>query len=596
MNRILIQNGTVIDGSGAPGFVADVLIGDGRILKIGPKLGDRPDCAGAEIIDAAGKLVMPGFINMHSHADCSAAMYPNMESTLGQGVTTEFTGHCGLGVAPIKEHWLYMFPEKKAFRQVNPEPIGGINPYGAYIVPAERMRPAFERAYGQKLDWTTFGEFLDHLRRVRTGANLATVAGQAHIRLQAMGLDYKRPATEEEIRAMEDSLEEAMDGGALGLGLGLDYHPGLYASREELLRLMTLVARRGGIVTAHTRMRPNDYYQHKANVYESYREFMELGLESGARIHISHISNAFEVTPKDDAMEKKGVRRTLALLEQYREQGLSVTWDVIPYGAFGPFHYPMAASMFQPYVEQCGGVTAFAEVLKVGNYRQLIAEEIRGGNHASRGIFTRFNPKGDPEWDTRQRFTRTKDETLVGKTIREAAEGRDSLDFLLNLLAEDPQASIIQLSRRPEHTPDRDEFVEQQDATIGLDTWTFDYDACLNEEGMPLECGSPATYEGMTAFLEREKARGVSVETTVQKLTSNAARCLGLTDRGLIREGYAADLLVVDYDHFSACQCLADPRHGARGLDYVIVGGQVAVRQKIHTHVRSGRILQAEKG
>ncbi|MBR7148360.1 MAG: amidohydrolase family protein, partial [Firmicutes bacterium] len=140
MSTILIKNGTVVDGSGACAYEADILIKGDTIAAIGQGLENQPELAGeiasADIIDAGGKTITPGFINMHSHADCSIAMYPNMESSLGQGITTEFAGHCGLGVAPIQKHWLYMFPEKKAYTRVNPEPIGGINPYGAYIVPA----------------------------------------------------------------------------------------------------------------------------------------------------------------------------------------------------------------------------------------------------------------------------------------------------------------------------------------------------------------------------------------------------------------------------------------------------------------------------
>ena len=126
----LLRGGTVVDGTGSPPFQADVCIRDGVIDAVGPDL-SAPE--GAQVMDAAGKLITPGFINMHSHSDCSAAMYPNMESTLGQGITTEFAGHCGLGVAPVQHSWLYMFPEKKAFTKVMPEPPGGINPYNAYL-------------------------------------------------------------------------------------------------------------------------------------------------------------------------------------------------------------------------------------------------------------------------------------------------------------------------------------------------------------------------------------------------------------------------------------------------------------------------------
>ena len=595
MSTILIKNGTVVDGSGAPAYEADILIKGDTIAAIGRGLENRTelvdDIASADIIDAAGKTITPGFINMHSHADCSIAMYPNMESSLGQGITTEFAGHCGLGVAPIQKHWLYMFPEKKAYTRVNPEPIGGINPYGAYIVPAEAMRPAFKEAYGEELDWTTYGEFLDHMRRVGIGANVATVCGQSLIRLQAMGLDYKRPATEEEICAQEEMLREAMDGGALGLGLGLDYQPSLYASHEELVRLMAVVKERGGIVTAHTRHVPNDYYGREINFYEGLKEFLELGLETGAKIHVSHIQNAYPASPETEEMAKAGVEQTLALLEEYRQKGVAVTWDVIPHRAFGPFHYPMVAGMFQPYVEQCGSVERFSQMLRIGNYRDIIETEIRNGNHASRGVFTRFNPKANPNWDLGQKFTKVKDPALLGKTIREAANGQDSLKFLLDLMAEDPYACIIQLNRQPETTPERDAFVARDEAAIGLDIWSFDYDACLNPEGLPLECGSPATYQGLGYFLEDEIAKGESLEGTIRKLTGNAAAYIGLSDRGLLREGYKADVLVIDFEHFSACERLYDPRCGINGLDYVIVGGQVAVCKGEHTHVRSGCIL-----
>lgn len=585
MQDILLKNGTIVDGSGAAPYTADVLISSGRIAKIGKDL----EHASANVIDASGKHITPGFINMHSHADCSAAMYPNMESSLGQGITTEFAGHCGLGVAPVQENWIYMFPEKQAFTRVMPEPIGGINPYRFYTVKTDDLRPAFKEAYGEELDWTSYSEYIDHLKRVGTGANFALVAGQSHIRLQAMGLDFKRDATEDEIRAMEESLSDAMDAGAIGLGLGLDYQPSLYASREELLRLMKLVAGRDGIVTAHTRHIPNAYYKKDVNVREGIVEFLELGLESGARIHISHIQNAYESTPENDEMTRVGVAQTLALVEDYRKRGVRVTWDVIPKHAFGPFHYPMASSLFQPYVEQCGSVEKFSRLLKTGNYRSVIESEIREGNHASRGVFTRINPKANPAWASGQKITKARNADLVGKTIQEAANGEDALNFLLDLLAEDPYACVIPLSRRPENTPDRDAFVDCDEATIGLDIWSFDYAARLSDERLPLECGSPATYCGMTVFLQDQKNR--PIEQVIRRLTGNAADRLRLTDRGYIRKGYCADVLVIDFDRFSPNECLSDPRRGAIGIDYVFVNGEVAVEYGKHTHVRSGRIL-----
>ena len=293
----------VIDGSGKPPFLADVLLQNGTIVSIGANL----SCEGALLIDASGKWITPGFIHMHSHADCTAPMYPNMESALGQGITTEFAGHCGLGVAPVPDHWIYMFPEKKAFTRVMPEPAGGINPYSFYTVETDRLRPVFQQVYGQALDWSSYGEYIAHLKRSGIGANLALVAGQAHIRLQAMGLDFKRDATEREICAMEESLSEAMDSGALGLGLGLDYQPGLYASQEELTRLMSLVRARGGIVTAHVRSRGNSYYPKDVGYRDGLIEFLELGLETGVHTHVQPYSICvFRITGKRVAVRGGG--------------------------------------------------------------------------------------------------------------------------------------------------------------------------------------------------------------------------------------------------------------------------------------------------
>ena len=601
MAELLIKGGMVIDGTGNAGYEADVFVKDGKIVKIAKiakneKTETVPsDFAAADIqvLDARGKLVTPGFINMHSHSDCSVAMYPEMESTLGQGITTEFAGHCGLGVAPVDQYWLYMFPEKRAFSRVIPEPIGGINPYDAYVVPTDCLRKPFEEAYGETLDWSTYGEFTDHMRKRGMGANLVLVAGHAQMRLQAMGLDYMRDATEKELQAMEASLNDAMDHGAIGLSLGLDYEPGMFAGEEELLRLMKVAAERDGIVTAHTRSRDHAYYGHSQNFLDGLKEFMELGKKSGARIHVSHIQNGYHMEPEDDNLTALAVERTLEVLEAARKEGVRVTWDVIPKYAFGPFHYPMAAGMFQPYVEQCGGCQEFSRKLAIGTYRQNIEKEIRSGNHASRGIFTRFNPKNDPNWDTAKVITRCSDETVVGKTIREAAAGKDSLTFLLDLLEKDPYVAVIPLGRRPVSTPDRDAFVAKEEAAIGLDTWTFRYDAALSEGDMPLECGSPATYEGMTVFFQTEREKQVPVEVTVRKLTGNAAKELGLCDRGLVKEGLAADLLVIDLEHFDPKENLADPRHAPQGLDYVLVGGEIAVDHGVHTHVNQGQILQA---
>lgn len=583
---ILIKGGFVIDGTGCPGFFSDVLIENGRISAIVPDFNYQAD----EVVDASGCWVTPGFINMHSHSDCSVAMYPSMQSTLGQGITTEFAGHCGLGVAPVPQYWIYMYPEKRAFTKVMPEPIGGINPYSFYAIPADAMRDAFRAAYGENFDWSSYSGFIRHLQQNGIGANLALVAGQAHIRLASMGLDFKRPASEDEIRRMEDYLEDAMDAGARGLGLGLDYQPGLFASRDELLRLMKKTASLGGIVTAHTRSRTHEYYGQEICFKDGLEEFLQLGLESGAPLHVCHIQNAYDVTPDEDSLTEAAVARTLRILEEYRSKGVQVTWDVIPKHLFGPFHYPTAASMFQPYVEQCGSVEAFSRMLHVGNYREIIESEIRNGNHASRGIFTRFNPKSSPNWADNYAITKAVDSSCIGKTIKEAAGSEDALTFLLNSLETEPYLAVMPLGRRPVHTPDRDAFTKQDEACIGMDTWTFNYDAMLNEPDLPLECGSPAAYCGMTEFLfDRHETE--APEITIKKLTGNPAKVLGLTDRGILREKAAADITVIDPSALTGEEYAWDPRRAPAAIQDVFVNGEHAVRHGAPSASRSGQII-----
>lgn len=588
MSAILFSGGRVIDGTGAPEFSADVLVQQDKIAEISPCI-TPPQ--GAKVINACGKTLTPGFIHMHSHADCSVSICPDMESSLGQGITTEFAGHCGLGVAPVEKLWLYMFPEKKAFNRVIPDPIGGINPYKFRYVPTDKLRPAFFEEYGEQLDWSSYPEFIQHLQKSGIGANMMLVVGHGQLRLQAMGTDFRRSATKHELEYMGRALTDAMDAGAVGLSLGLDYQPGMFASRNELIYLMKIVAGKNGIVTSHTRSCPNSYYNQAVDFHYGLEEFLSLGKESGARIHISHIQSAYETSPQNLKTTAFGVEQTLEMIDAARDDGVRVSWDVIPTYAFGPFHYPMAASLFHPYVEQCGGCAEFSRKLGIGSYRDEILEEINSGNHISRGIFTKINPVANPLWDTQQRFTRCDNQSIVGKSIREAADGKDSVAFLLSILADDPYANIISLNRRPDQTPDRDAFVSRDEATIALDTWTLNYDTSLSSGDMPLECGSPATYTGMGVFLET-RAKYESREKSIKKLTGNAAKVLGLSDRGIIKVGAKADILMFDFQNFSSGENLVDPRRGINGLELVLINGEFAVENKKHNHFRHGKVLK----
>lgn len=592
MYDLVIKGAQIIDGSGQNAYRADVAVLGERIVKIGSVTEEA-----AEVINGTGKYVTPGFIHMHSHGDCSAAIWPQMESSVGQGITTEFTGHCGLGVAPVPRYWVHMFAEKLAFEKVLPPPVGGASPYGFRMVETDLLRPVFEETYGERLDWSSFGEWKDHLNRRGLGANIAPLVGHAQIRAQVMGLDYERAATAKERTAMQELLMEALEHGALGLGIGLDYLPGLWADREELLCLMRTVAAYGGLVTAHIRMLPQKHYKEKQTIRAGMEEFLQLALTAGARAHISHITAVGEDVNGQPVSGAEAAKETLDIVEKYRRMGLTVSWDVIPRYCYGPFHYAMLASLFEPYVQACGGLREFADCLKRGSYAREVEREIAAGQHASRGVFTKINPVANPNWDAGQRFTKSRVPGIEGKTIREAAEaaGVDSLRFCLQVLAQDPETYVVPLGRRPEETADRDAFAARPEATIALDCWTMDYDGRLSYDNMPLECGSPDTYCGMFLYLEQQKARGERMETILRRLTGGPADILGFRERGYVREGYYADLLLLDWENLASREQLWDPRQSPAGLSLVCVNGQIALRDGVQTHVRSGRCVEGRK-
>ena len=248
---------------------------DGQIEKIG-----RLEEAESKIvIDAKGQFVTPGFIDMHSHGDLSIFMQPDAENLIGQGVTSAFTGHCGMGMTPLDKYWALMYPEHAAYEEMMPFSTIGHFPgeYPAIDVPT--LKTGMKKCFDVDMPWKTFGEYRQHLRKEGVGVNLFMIAGHTNMRQNAMGLHTERPATEEEIKEMENWVKEAMEKGAFGLSYGLDYTPGWDADEEELLRLAECLKPYDGILTAHVQMRNHRHGKTVENhqVIDGIKELMEIG-------------------------------------------------------------------------------------------------------------------------------------------------------------------------------------------------------------------------------------------------------------------------------------------------------------------------------
>lgn len=582
MYDIIIKNGQLYDGTGAPAYTADIAIADGIIVKIG-----KLDTMQAEtMIDAAGKRVCPGFIDMHSHADLSIVQYPDAESLLEQGITTVFTGHCGMGMAPVGEYWKTQGDDIFALEDFQPLSSIGSIPGRTPVCRSDQMRKAYKKYFGVEMDWTSFGDYCCKLREQGVGVNMAMEVGLQQIRQQVLGLDSDRPATEKETSQMADLVREAMDSGAFGMTIGYDYTPDLSASHEELDRLVSVVKEYGGIVAAHTRngMDGNPEWQ----PIDGIREFLDMGLRTGARMHCSHVQPGFRITPSDRKLVEQSAMRTIEIINEYREKGVSVSWDVLHPRAAAFYYYPELCSPLLHYILACGGKKAFQEKLNDEAYFNWLLEKIRKRVHI---LF--------PRLEDAVSVTRCQNQAYVGKTLRELAKEADICfeEMVLRILKEDIDACI-----RPvlacERVRDADGVIDtfhrfwtHDGATLGTDNCAFNYDYEGHLPDLPSYRSTTTAYSGFVTFLLESEKESIPFEKTIRKLTGNAANILGLHNRGYLKEGQKADIVVLDMEYLATNENEVDPRQQPSGLDYVVVNGKIAVAKGVHSHIRSGEVL-----
>ena len=284
MFDLLIQNATVYDGSGAPAYLTDVAVKDGKIAAIGRELGSAK-----ETLDAEGLALAPGFIDSHSHGDMSLFHDANRDHVLKMGVTTEVGGNCGHSLFPIAED----IP-KELYQTV----------FGVHNVRGEKF--------------ATLRDLQAAMRELPLGPNQSIVTGHCNLRCDAMGLRNREP-TAEEMARMQQLLEQAMEDGAQGVSSGLGYIPSVYCNTKELIEVSKAAARHGGIYTTHSR------YE-SASIFESIRESIAIAKEAGIHSHISHL----KCTGKDfwGYCEK-----VLELIDEANRQGNTVTFDAYPYTA-----------------------------------------------------------------------------------------------------------------------------------------------------------------------------------------------------------------------------------------------------------------------
>ncbi len=572
---ILIRNGLIVDGSGEPAFSADVGIVGERIEAVG----DLEGCEAETVIDASDLIVTPGLIDAHTHADKTLMIYPGAENYRTQGITTVVGGNCGSGPAPLGEYYLQGYWDWDWWYDVNPRMY-----YEEVVADLQPAAKAMRKHHGIDLDWRSFGEFFDRLRTRRPGVNLVPLVGHNAVRGTVMGHDYRREATNEEIEEMKDLVARAMDDGVRGISNGLDYAPGAFAGHEELVAVIGEAAKRGGIFTSHWRRTGLRQGMGNPVLIKGLREALQIARDAAVpKVQISHVLNGYSVFPESpDELIREGARLTLGALEEAIEEGLNVHWDVIPNTNGGTLSGRFLASGLTPWLKMSGNLEGLARNLRAPDFRAQIRDYIESGNWYS------LNPVTNPGWASGIIVASHDDSSLVERPLAEIAEerGTDALDTLFDLLVEDPLAESYPApgSEIPHRV-----FFRHPRTMVALDT--FSVDDTYDIKRPPYMRAHPNAYAGMPRYFQHFGRPLLGLEEAVRRVSSLPAEVFELEDRGLLREGYLADVAVWNPDEYEGNATFCEPRRYADGIHHLIVNGVFTLRDGNLSEDRAGRIL-----
>jgi N-acyl-D-amino-acid deacylase len=535
---VLIRGGSVVDGTGSPGRAADVGILGDRILAIGDLAGVDGTSA-ASAIDARGRVVAPGFIDPHGHSDASLFVDGALLSHLLQGFTTQLSGNCGESLAPITD-------------------------LGREIVELA-LRP-FEVI----ARWRSFAEYLDAVEAERLGINVAFLVGHGTVRAAVMGAEA-RGSTDLERHAMVHEVEAALGCGAFGISSGLIYAPGIHALDGELPALVTAATRRGGLYATHIRNESDGLFAALDEAIATIRAAADAGVD-GARLQVSHLKCA------SSAVHGRA-GEAVAVLDRAREEGLYVAADQYPYTAAST----TLATILPPAllglgVEEC--VAALGDPEVRGRVRSEIEQGISGWENVGR----------DPGWAGIRIAQATSHPDWSGLSLADLGEsvGADPAELAFDALMDDRLDVAVVIDCMVE--PDVEEIIKVPWIAVCTDASGRRPDHRILGAGKP----HPRTYGSTGRVLgDFVRDRGtLTLETAVAKMTSVPAARLGLRDRGVLREGAFADLVVFDPERIADLATYDEPDRHPSGIGHVVVNGVVAVRDGAPTSERAGRLLR----
>ena len=521
---LILVGGTLIDGSGQPGKIADVGVKQGVIAAIG----DLKDRSAGRKIDISGLVAAPGFIDYHSHSDDELLLGGEAQSKIRQGVTTEILGQDGGSMAPLNAK-MY-----------------------------DRLLQRYQERWGIEIKWTDFAGYFQRLEQGGMITNAASMLGQGTLRQCVVG-DDDRPATAEEIARMKELAETAFKHGVYGISSGLEYTPGSFASTEEIIEICKSMNGRG-VYSSHMRNEDD-------TVLEAIREAIQIAKSSGVDLNISHLKASGQ-------RNWHKMPQMLALLDEARNGGMTVTCDRYPYVA-----YNTGLSSLFPLWSRDGGQEKFVERLQDASLLPDIKAEVMkkvtkiGG---WRSVMVSSLPKNP----NRKQFE--------GRHLEElASTGQDPFELLLQLiLQENGGGGMVGFAMSEENTS---ALLAYSHCMTASDASSIANEGILHK-GNPHPRGY-GTFPRVLGKYVREDSI-MSLEEAVRKMSALPASAMSIKDRGYLKKEYQADIAVFDPATVIDNATWSEPHQYPSGIPYVIVNGEVVIDQEKFTGTLAGKVLR----
>lgn len=530
MLDIRIKNAIIIDGNLTPAFIGDIGIRGDQIVAIDAMADDSADLT----IDASRRVVMPGFIDMHSHADLALLAAPEAESLVRQGITTIVAGQCGFSPAPLaKKYRKEMLRSLAMF--LSPE----------IPVPWDKI--------------STFASYLDCLERLKPAVNVAPLVGHGMIRAAVMGYAADSPSREQ-LHQMQRLVAEALDAGAFGVSTGLIYPPGSFSTTQEIIAALKPIGRGGGLYFSHAR-------GEAGTILDAYAEAIEIGRQLDTAVQISHFKAA-------GRQNWDKASPALRLIDQARQAGLDVAADMYPYEA----GWTYLATLLPRWALSGGSLRTFIRLILPNQRRKIIAAMKAGQGESIDHI----------EWD-KVFIAGSSIANHVGHSAAELAarEKIDPYEWTLNaLLKTGGKIQMIIMVSKEDNIRLQ---LRHPAMMIGTDGMGMSANG-LMRQGIP-HPRSFGTYPRLLGKYVRDEGI-LSLEEASWKSSGFPAQKLGLKDRGVIARGCKADLVIIDWEKVSDRATYANPWQYPAGIETVILNGKVALNQGKLSQERAGALLR----